>query len=344
MVGKGLLGHYAGFVSRAVGFVLDILIVIGIVWVVNFAITLPLQYFLGFNISACSLQGTTWFQVVSDQNQLLCVAVISTQAALTILAGPAYFILFWVMGGQTVGQYVGGVRVVRLDGRKMNFRYSLVRYLGYFVSFFALGLGYFWVLWDDRRQGFQDKLAKTVVVYAWQARQNEFLLDRVRSKLRMRPAPTRTAMTPDELHALRYMVLDFKLHSEMNGALSSLEEIVQRGDLEVLNVIVLVKDEEGRLGFVGISDFSLTGSTPTPLGLDFRALKGGLQHLLQHYPNESFVMVILMKREMVRGLANALEHLNIAYDVLDMDTVLAAMKEAKTSELTKGAAPEAAST
>ena len=341
MVGKGLLGHYAGFVSRAVGFVLDILIVIGLVWVVNFAITLPLQYFLGFNINTCSLQGTTFFQVAADQNQLLCVAVISTQALLTILAGPAYFILFWAMGGQTVGQYVGGVRVVRLDGRKMNFRYSLVRYLGYFVSFFALGLGYFWVLWDDRRQGFQDKLAKTVVVYAWQARQNEFLLDRVRARLRMKRAPAGAPMTPEELRMLRYMVLDFKLHSEMNGALSSLEEIVQRGDLEVINVIVLVKDEQGRLGFVGISDFSLTGSAQTPLGLDFRALKGGLQHLLQHYPNESFVMVILLKREMVHRLADALDHLSIAYDVLDIDTVLAAMRDAENVEKAKNVVPEA---
>ncbi len=338
MVGKGLLGYYAGFVSRAVGFVLDILIVIGLIWVVNFAITLPLEYFLGFNISECSFQGTPWLQIMADQNQRLCVGVIATETVLTILAGPVYFILFWAMGGQTVGQYIGGVRVVRLDGRKMNFKYSLVRYLGYFLSFFALGLGYLWVLWDDRRQGFQDKLAKTVVVYAWQARQNEFLLDRVRARLRMRPAPTGATMTRDELRGLRYVVLDFMLHSEMNGALSSLEEIVHRGDLEVVNVIVLVKDEEGRLGLVGVSDFSVNESGSMPLaGLDFRAIKRGLQHLLQHYPNESFVMAILLQREMVRRLTDALQHLNIAYEVLDMDTVLAAMRDADTEQVASAA-------
>lgn len=339
MVGKGLLGHYAGFVSRAVGFVLDILIVIGLIWVVNFAITLPLQYFLGFNVKECSLQGTQLLQVVADRGQLLCAAVIITQTALTLLAGPAYFILFWAMGGQTVGQYISGVRVVRLDGRKMNFKYSLVRYLGYFVSFFALGLGYFWVLWDDRRQGFQDKLAKTVVVYAWQARQNELLLDRTRGRLRMKLEPAGPAMTSEELRRLRYVVVDFKLHAEMNGALSSLEEIARRGDLEVVSVIVLVKDEEGRLGLVGVSDFSVSGSAPTPLaGLDFQAIKGGLQHLLQHLPNESFVMAILLRREMVRPLADALEDLHIEYDVLDMDTVFAAINEADAAELANGAA------
>lgn len=342
MVGKGLLGQYAGFVSRAVGFVLDILIVIGLIGVVNFAITLPLQYFLGFSVNECSLQGTSWLTVVTDRQQLFCGAIITTQAVLTLLAGPAYFILFWAMGGQTIGQYIGGVRVVRLDGRKMTFKYSLVRYLGYFVSFFALGLGYFWVLWDDRRQGFQDKLAKTVVVYAWQARQNEFLLDRVRVRLRMKMAISGPAMTRDELRLLRYVVLDFKLHSQMNSALSSLEEFVHRGELEVVNVIVLVKDEEGRLGLVGVSDFSLGGSGFAPLaGLDFRALKDGLQHLLQHYPNESFVMVILLRREMVRQLTDALEHLNIAYEVLGMDTVLAAMREAPTADLARETLPEA---
>ncbi|MEZ4769295.1 MAG: RDD family protein [Caldilineales bacterium] len=161
MVGKGLLGQYAGFVSRAVGFVLDILIVIGLIWIVNFSITLPLQLLLGFRCqgmhaaesSQCSRSGG------SEDGVLFC-GYLDPNFAFTILAGPAYFILFWAMGGQTIGQYVGGVRVVRLDGRKMNFKYSLVRYLGYFVSFAALGLGYFWVLWDDRRQGFRTSWRK----------------------------------------------------------------------------------------------------------------------------------------------------------------------------------------
>ena len=342
MVGKGLLGQYAGFISRAVGFVLDILIVIGLIWVVNFAITLPLQYFLGFDIKECSIQSPRLLQIVADQRQLFCFAVITTQTLLTLIAGPAYFILFWVMGGQTIGQYIGGVRVVRVDGRKMNFRYSLVRYLGYFVSFFALGLGYLWVLWDDRRQGFQDKLAKTVVVYAWQARQNELLLDRVRARLRMRPKHGGPALTEDELLKLRYVVVDFKLHSEMNGALSSLEELVRRCDLDVVNVIVLVKDEEGSLGLVGISDFSLSGSATTPLiaSLDMQALKSGLQLLLQHYPNESFIVAVLVRREMVRRLADELEHLHIGYDVLDMKTVLGVIRDPETAEKTKENPPE----
>ncbi|EOG2909749.1 RDD family protein [Salmonella enterica] len=38
------------------------------------------------------------------------------------------------------------------------------RYLGYFVSTVPLGLGFFWIAFDRRKQGWHDKLAGTVVV------------------------------------------------------------------------------------------------------------------------------------------------------------------------------------
>lgn len=38
------------------------------------------------------------------------------------------------------------------------------RYLGYFVSTVPMGLGFFWVAFDRRKQGWHDKLAGTVVV------------------------------------------------------------------------------------------------------------------------------------------------------------------------------------
>lgn len=336
MVSKGLLGQYAGFVSRTVGFVLDLLIVIAIIWVVNFAITLPLEYFLSFNVKSCSIQLSTSFQVLFDQRQLLCLAVISTQAMLSLLAGPAYFILFWSLGGQTIGQYVAGVRVVRLDGRRMNFKHSLVRYLGYFVSFLALGLGYLWVLWDDRRQGFQDKLAKTVVVYSWSARQNEFLLDRLRQRLNPKPESTRTAMSADERRVMRFVVTSFKLHSDMNTALSSLEESVRRGDFSVANVIVLVKDENGHLGLVGVSDLAMDSPAAPLAGVDFRVIRSGLEYLLQDVPVESFVMAILIRRDVERLLLSALQRLNVTPRVLTLETVLTALQDRSDTVLVIG--------
>jgi len=41
-----------------------------------------------------------------------------------------------------------------------------LRYLGYYVSTIVLFLGFFWVAWDKKKQGWHDKMARTVVIKA----------------------------------------------------------------------------------------------------------------------------------------------------------------------------------
>jgi len=43
---------------------------------------------------------------------------------------------------------------------------AIGRYLAYFVSALVLGLGFIWIAFDTRKQGWHDKLAGTVVVRA----------------------------------------------------------------------------------------------------------------------------------------------------------------------------------
>ena len=76
----------------------------------------------------------------------------------------AYFVGFWVWKQTTLGGIIVRIRVVRLDGRKVDFPTAIVRSLGAFLGLAALGLGYFWAAWDEERQGWHDKLAGTVVV------------------------------------------------------------------------------------------------------------------------------------------------------------------------------------
>ncbi len=65
----------------------------------------------------------------------------------------------------TPGKLLLGCHVVDAETQQpLTLVQALVRYLGYFVSLIPLGLGFFWILWDKRRQGFHDKLAKTIVV------------------------------------------------------------------------------------------------------------------------------------------------------------------------------------
>lgn len=81
------------------------------------------------------------------------------------LLGAFYSIFLWVnWNGQTVGKRVLAIKVVKEGGGKVTYTEAVIRYLCYFVSALPLLLGFLWVLWDDKKQGWHDKLAKTLVV------------------------------------------------------------------------------------------------------------------------------------------------------------------------------------
>jgi uncharacterized RDD family membrane protein YckC len=78
----------------------------------------------------------------------------------------AYHVGMWAWKGTTIGGIVLGIKVVRLDGKPIDFAVALVRSLSSFFSAFALFLGFFWAGWDRERQAWHDKIAGTVVVRA----------------------------------------------------------------------------------------------------------------------------------------------------------------------------------
>ncbi|MFN2241977.1 MAG: hypothetical protein ACK2U2_06795, partial [Anaerolineae bacterium] len=41
---------------------------------------------------------------------------------------------------------------------------------GYWLSTLLYGLGYLWIAIDNRREAWHDKIARTAVIYAWDAR------------------------------------------------------------------------------------------------------------------------------------------------------------------------------
>ena len=74
-------------------------------------------------------------------------------------------ILFWVYKSATPGKMVLKVKVVDAKtGSAPTIRQSVIRYIGYYVSLLPLGLGFLWVLWDTKKQGWHDKMAGTVVI------------------------------------------------------------------------------------------------------------------------------------------------------------------------------------
>jgi uncharacterized RDD family membrane protein YckC len=77
-----------------------------------------------------------------------------------------YGALMWKLKGSTVGGIVCGLKVVRLDDRPIDWGTSIVRALSCFLSLAVMGLGFIWVVFDDQRQSWHDKIAGTVVVRA----------------------------------------------------------------------------------------------------------------------------------------------------------------------------------
>jgi uncharacterized RDD family membrane protein YckC len=95
------------------------------------------------------------------------------------------------LAGQTPGKAVLGLRVVPLSGGKISIWRAFLRYLGYYLSALTLGLGFIWVLIDDRRMTFHDKLARTCVIYVWDARPDETFLRSAIDELVARSAAVR---------------------------------------------------------------------------------------------------------------------------------------------------------
>ena len=82
-----------------------------------------------------------------------------------LVIGVGYSYYFWTTSGQTPGKMVMGLKVVNAEnGALLEPSAALLRYVGYFVSGIALGLGYLWVLWDPKHDAWHDKIAKTKVI------------------------------------------------------------------------------------------------------------------------------------------------------------------------------------
>jgi uncharacterized RDD family membrane protein YckC len=74
---------------------------------------------------------------------------------------------FWRSLQATTGKMLIGARVVYAGtGQPLSVGQCVLRNLGYFVSMVVVLLGYIWVAFDERRQGWHDKIAGSVVVRA----------------------------------------------------------------------------------------------------------------------------------------------------------------------------------
>jgi uncharacterized RDD family membrane protein YckC len=166
MAGRPHLGGgYAGITSRILAFSIDVFVLIVAVLVAGLFVRAIVSIF-SLDRLLPGIFGPTGFDA----------ARIAGSGLLASLIACVYWIFGWTFIGGTVGKMVMGLRVVGPGGSRVGFWRSLRRVIGYFVSAFALGLGFLWVIINNRHHDWADKLAGTSVVYAWHARPDETFL------------------------------------------------------------------------------------------------------------------------------------------------------------------------
>lgn len=137
---------YAGIVSRAFAFALDVAIVQACLFVVGAVITLIAEAFgdVSIDLSAVEvlLGVTLWFLVFG-----------------------VYLVSFWWLAGQTPGMRILGLQVEASDGERVAPARGVVRLGGMVLAAIPLFAGYLPILYSERRQGLHDKIASTVVRY-----------------------------------------------------------------------------------------------------------------------------------------------------------------------------------
>lgn len=81
-----------------------------------------------------------------------------------LLSPMLFFGWFWTHGGQTLGMRAWRLKLLTAGGDPVDWRQAMIRYAAVWLSFLALGLGYFWILVDRDRLAWHDRLSATRLV------------------------------------------------------------------------------------------------------------------------------------------------------------------------------------
>ena len=78
---------------------------------------------------------------------------------------PAGYLIYFFANGQTPGMMVMKIKLCRTDGTyPIGYARGFLRWLGMQISALVFCLGYLWILIDENKQGWHDKIADTYVV------------------------------------------------------------------------------------------------------------------------------------------------------------------------------------
>jgi uncharacterized RDD family membrane protein YckC len=142
-------GHYAGAVSRLLAYGADLLISN-----VVFAASLALLEF--------AIDTATPWQLDAGHH-----------SGVVLVAGVAWLGLYlgssWIVFARTPGMSLLGLRIVRADGSPLDRRHALIRLIAFPLGFLTLGLGFLGIIFGRTRSAIYDRVARTAVIYDWDA-------------------------------------------------------------------------------------------------------------------------------------------------------------------------------
>jgi uncharacterized RDD family membrane protein YckC len=169
-----LQGQYAGFISRFLAYMVDVLIVIAALAILGITVDIILRFFrLDDLVSELLASDNLAGEILRALTLLGSIAFISF----------SYFVVIWtVTAGQSVGKVLLGLRIVPMDGSRITLWKAMLRYFAFLFSAAILFIGLLWVLISDTRQGWHDKFVNTCVIYDWPARENDGVIGTIHSR------------------------------------------------------------------------------------------------------------------------------------------------------------------
>lgn len=138
--------YFANNLPRFVAYLIDGFILSVVIWASWFVIGL---------LAAILAQGSDSLGGIVVLIGMIAVGVVAL----------LWFPYWWSRNGQTPGLKVMHLKVVReSDGGTLSFGGGFLRLIGYWISAFVFYIGFLWILVDNRRQGWHDKIAHTYMI------------------------------------------------------------------------------------------------------------------------------------------------------------------------------------
>ncbi|WP_109439904.1 RDD family protein [Acinetobacter haemolyticus] len=132
--------EYAGFWIRLGAAILDTILIL--------AVLIPLMMLLTPNVTE-NLASTSW----------------SWTDWLGQILSAIFYIFCWVKFAGTPGKRLLRLKVLdEQTGHHISVGQGIIRYIGYIPATLVFFIGLIWIAFDRKKQGWHDKMAKTVVV------------------------------------------------------------------------------------------------------------------------------------------------------------------------------------